>query len=86
MNKKLIALWLPVLIVVIADQVTKHLVRTTPALQDLNIIPGWLAFHYTQNPGMALVEQTRKRKRRSKKCNIGKYVYNEDEETNDLFH
>lgn len=53
-DKKLIALWLPVLIIVIIDQFTKHLVRTTPALQNWEIIPGWLAFHYTQNPGMAL--------------------------------
>ncbi|MDX1617865.1 MAG: signal peptidase II [Balneolaceae bacterium] len=53
-NKKLIALWTPVLIVVVLDQITKHLVRTTPTLQNWEIIPGWLAFHYTQNPGMAL--------------------------------
>lgn len=42
------------LIVVIFDQITKHLVRTTPSLQNWEILPGWLAFHYTQNPGMAL--------------------------------
>lgn len=53
-NKKLIALWMPVLIIVVIDQVTKHLVRTIPGLQNWEIIPGWLAFHYTQNPGMAL--------------------------------
>lgn len=45
---------MPALIIVIIDQATKHLVRTTPGLQDLEIIPGWLAFHYTKNPGMAL--------------------------------
>lgn len=39
---------------VIIDQVTKYMIRTTPRLQDLQIVKGWLAFHYTQNPGMAL--------------------------------
>lgn len=53
-KNKLIALWLPALIIIILDQVTKHLVRTTPSLQNWDIIPGWLSFHYTQNPGMAL--------------------------------
>lgn len=42
------------LIVITLDQITKHLVRTTPDLQNWEILPGWLAFHYTQNPGMAL--------------------------------
>lgn len=40
--------------VVALDQFTKWLIRTTPALQNVDIIKGWLAFHYTQNPGMAL--------------------------------
>ena len=53
-NQKLIALSVPALIVIIIDQVTKHVVRTTPSLQNWDIIPGWLSFHYTQNPGMAL--------------------------------
>jgi len=53
-NRKLITLWSPVLIIVAIDQVTKHLVRTSPGLQNWEIIPGWLSFHYTQNPGMAL--------------------------------
>lgn len=53
-NKKQIALWLPAAVVVVLDQVTKHWVRTTPSLQNLDIIPGWLSFHYTKNPGMAL--------------------------------
>lgn len=44
----------PAITVVIIDQITKQFVRTTPYLQNLEIIPGWLAFHYTQNPGMAL--------------------------------
>lgn len=30
------------------------MVRTMPSLQNWDIIPGWLSFHYTQNPGMAL--------------------------------
>lgn len=55
MNRnKLFALFTPAAVVVILDQFTKQLVRTTPALQNWDIIPGWLAFHYTQNPGMAL--------------------------------
>lgn len=45
---------IPAVIVIILDQVTKHWVRLTPHVQDWEIIPGWLAFHYTQNPGMAL--------------------------------
>lgn len=53
-SKKLIALSAPALVVVILDQITKQLVRTTPYLQNLEIIPGWLTFNYTQNPGMAL--------------------------------
>lgn len=53
-SKKLTALAVPAIIVVIIDQLTKQLVRTTPYLQDLEIIPGWLSFYYTQNPGMAL--------------------------------
>jgi signal peptidase II len=53
-RKKLIALAAPAILVVIIDQITKHWVRTTLYLQNLEIIPGWLAFHYTQNPGMAL--------------------------------
>lgn len=42
------------MVIIIIDQVTKHLVRTTPSLQNWDVIPGWLSFHYTQNPGMAL--------------------------------
>lgn len=38
----------------VLDQFTKHLVRISPGLQNWEILPGWLAFHYTQNPGMAL--------------------------------
>lgn len=39
---------------IILDQLTKQLVRTTPSLQNVELIPGWLALHYTRNPGMAL--------------------------------
>ncbi|MDZ7695292.1 MAG: signal peptidase II [Balneolaceae bacterium] len=53
-KKKLIALIVPALVIVIIDQVTKHVVRITPSLHNWDIIPGWLSFHYTQNPGMAL--------------------------------
>lgn len=53
-KKKLLALTVPALVIIIIDQVTKHMVRTTPSLQNWDIIPGWLSFHYTQNPGMAL--------------------------------
>lgn len=53
-QQKLFVLFSPALVVIFVDQLTKQLVRTTPALQNWEIIPGWLAFHYTQNPGMAL--------------------------------
>ena len=53
-NKKLRILFMPALLAALIDQVTKQLVRTTPALQNLEVIPGWLSFTYTQNPGMAL--------------------------------
>lgn len=36
------------------DRITKFWVRTTPAVQNWEIIDGWLAFHYTLNPGMAM--------------------------------
>ncbi len=52
--KKLLTLALPALVVIILDQVTKYIVRTTPAFQNWEIIPGWLVFHYTLNPGMAM--------------------------------
>lgn len=40
--------------VIALDQWSKHLVRTDTSWQYFDIIKGWLAFHYTQNPGMAL--------------------------------
>ncbi|NGP75315.1 signal peptidase II [Balneolaceae bacterium YR4-1] len=55
MNRdKLFVLISPALVVIILDQLTKQLVRTTPSLQNMDLIPGWLALHYTRNPGMAL--------------------------------
>src|SRR5699024_2908155 len=33
---------------------SKDWIRLAPQWQNVDIIPGWLAFHYTQNPGMAL--------------------------------
>lgn len=53
-GKKLATLFTPILFVLILDQVSKYLVRTTPELQRLDIIEGWLAFNFTKNPGMAL--------------------------------
>lgn len=55
MNRsKLTALVVPAVIVILLDQLTKHWIRLSPEWQNVEIIPGWLAFHYTQNPGMAL--------------------------------
>jgi signal peptidase II len=53
-NRKLTALAAPAVIVVILDQLTKYWIRLSPSWQHFEIIPGWLAFHYTENPGMAL--------------------------------
>lgn len=53
-NKKITALVIPALLVVVLDQVSKHWIRLSPEWQNWELIPGWLAFHYTQNPGMAL--------------------------------
>lgn len=53
-RSKLTAFTVPVFIVVLLDQLTKHWIRLTPELHNSEIIPGWLAIHYTQNPGMAL--------------------------------
>lgn len=53
-GKKLATLFTPIVIVLVFDQVSKYLVRTTPDLQHMDIIEGWLAFNFTKNPGMAL--------------------------------
>jgi len=53
-NKKLLVLFLPVAIILVVDQITKQLVRTSPELHRIDIIEGWLAFNFTKNPGMAM--------------------------------
>lgn len=53
-KRKFTVLTVPILVVVILDQLTKHWIRLSPEWQNWDVIPGWLAFHYTQNPGMAL--------------------------------
>jgi signal peptidase II len=40
--------------VLVLDQISKQLVRTTPELHRLDVIDGWLAFNFTKNPGMAM--------------------------------
>lgn len=55
MNRtKLVALLAPVGIVLILDQITKYIIRTSPELQNKVLIEGWLRLYYTQNPGMAM--------------------------------
>ncbi len=44
----------PAVIVLVIDQITKWLIRTTPELQNKVLIEGWLQFYFTKNPGMAL--------------------------------
>lgn len=51
---KLTAFTLAAFVVFVLDQLSKYLIRTSPDLHYYQIIEGWLAFHYTQNPGMAL--------------------------------
>ena len=54
-NKKKIALFGSiVLLVAVFDQITKFWILYTPNLHQYTLIEGWLAFHYTKNPGMAL--------------------------------
>jgi len=53
-RKKIIALVVPASLVILLDQISKYAIRTIPELQNWTIIDGWLAFNYTQNPGMAL--------------------------------
>ena len=55
MNRtKLVALLAPAGIVLILDQITKYIIRTSPELQNKSLIEGWLRLYYTQNPGMAM--------------------------------
>jgi signal peptidase II len=53
-KKKLLVLFVPAVIVLILDQITKQMVLRSPSLQRMEIIEGWLAFNFTKNPGMAL--------------------------------
>lgn len=53
-RSKLTVFTIPAFVVVLLDQLTKHWIRLSPEWHNSEIIPGWLAFHYTQNPGMAL--------------------------------
>ena len=53
-RKKLLALLTPAMIVIVLDQWSKWIIRTTPELHRIDIIEGWLMFYYTENSGMAL--------------------------------
>lgn len=53
-QKKLLALFTPVVVVLVLDQLTKWLIRTTPELHNKILVEGWLQFYFTKNPGMAL--------------------------------
>lgn len=52
--KKILVFFVPVVIVIVLDQISKYLVRTNSTLHRLDLIEGWLAFNFTKNPGMAL--------------------------------
>jgi len=54
LQKKWLTFGSVVLFVVLLDQWSKLMVRTRWELQNMELIPGWLSFHYTKNPGMAL--------------------------------
>ncbi|MEL7833506.1 signal peptidase II [Fodinibius sp. Rm-B-1B1-1] len=53
-KQKIAALAAPAFVVVLLDQISKHWIRLNPQWHYMDIIPGWLTFNYTQNPGMAL--------------------------------
>jgi signal peptidase II len=53
-RSKITALSVPALIVIFLDQLSKHWIRLNPQWHYADLIPGWLTFNYTQNPGMAL--------------------------------
>lgn len=53
-RRKIIALSVPAVIVILLDQLSKHWIRLNPQWHYADLIPGWLTFNYTQNPGMAL--------------------------------
>lgn len=52
--KKLLVFSIPAVFVLIIDQITKHIIRTSPELHRVDLIEGWLAFNFTKNPGMAM--------------------------------
>lgn len=55
MNRnKLVALLTPAVVVLVLDQITKYIIRTSPELHNKILIEGWLRLYYTQNPGMAM--------------------------------
>ncbi|MEX0995145.1 MAG: signal peptidase II [Balneolaceae bacterium] len=53
-SQKFFILFTPVVLVWAIDQLTKQWVRYSLELHRYELIEGWLAFNYTQNPGMAL--------------------------------
>jgi signal peptidase II len=53
-RKKLAWFGIIALIVIILDQWSKFVVRTTPELHRTVLIEGWLKFNFTKNPGMAM--------------------------------
>ena len=53
-KKKILALISVALLVIVLDQWSKTVVRTSPEWQNVDLIEGLLSFHYTQNPGMAM--------------------------------
>ena len=44
----------PALLVLVLDQLSKYVIRTTPALHRETLIEGWLSFTFIKNPGMAM--------------------------------
>jgi signal peptidase II len=54
MNRKLTLLGSAATLVIVLDQLTKAWIRGSEAWQYRDLIEGWLAFHYINNPGMAM--------------------------------
>lgn len=53
-QKKWFTFLSPALLVVVLDQWSKFVIRTTPELHRETLIEGWLSFTFTKNPGMAM--------------------------------
>ena len=53
-RNKLLAIFSPAILVIVIDQWSKWVIRTSPELHRYDIIEGWLMFYYTKNSGMAL--------------------------------